>query len=99
MAFWQALPHGVAVAVKVQPKSRRPGLQGVAPAVDGERLRIGVTEPADGGRANSAACAMLADALGLGRSAVHLAMGATSRQKTLHVDGDPVALGAKLTAL
>ena len=28
--FWRSLPDGVAVAVKVQPKSRRPGLQGAA---------------------------------------------------------------------
>jgi uncharacterized protein len=97
--FWRPLPDGVAVAVKVQPKSRRPGVQGTAPAADGERLRIGVTEAAEAGRANKAACAALADALGLAASAVHLTMGATSREKTLHVAGDPSKLGAKLAAL
>ena len=60
------MPDGVAVAVKVQPKSRRPGLQGLAPSADGERLRIGVTEAAEDGRANRAACAALAGALGAG---------------------------------
>lgn len=99
MAFWQARPHGVAVDVKVQPRSRRPGLLGTIPALDGERLRIGVSEPAEAGRANRAACATLADALGLAPSAVHVAIGTTSREKTLHVDGDPVALGARLAAL
>jgi len=97
--FWRPLSAGVAVAVKVQPKSRRPGLHGVAPAADGERLRIDVTEAAEGGRANRAACAALADALGLAPSAVHCALGATSREKTLHVAGDPASLGAKLSAL
>jgi uncharacterized protein YggU (UPF0235/DUF167 family) len=97
--FWRPLPDGVAVAVKVQPKSRRPGLHGAAPAADGERLRIGVTEAAEAGRANRAACAVLADALGLAQSAVRLTMGATSRDKTLHVAGDPAELGAKLAAL
>ncbi|MEJ0015108.1 MAG: DUF167 family protein [Acetobacteraceae bacterium] len=97
--FWRALPDGVAVAVKVQPKARRPGLHGAAPAADGERLRIGVTEAAEGGRANRAACAALADALGIAPSAVHLALGATSREKTLHVAGDPTALAAKLAVL
>jgi uncharacterized protein len=97
--FWRPLPDGVAVAVKVQPKSRRPGLHGAAPGADGERLRIGVTEAAEAGRANRAACAALADALGLAQSAVQLTMGATSRDKTLHVAGDPAELGAKLAAL
>ena len=97
--FWRPLPDGVAVAVKVQPKSRRPGLHGTSPAADGERLRIGVTEAAEGGRANRAACVALADALGLAPSAVQLTLGASSREKTLYVAGDPAALERKLAAL
>jgi uncharacterized protein len=97
--FWRPLPDGVAVAVKVHPKSRRPGLHGAAAGADGERLRIGVTEAAEGGRANRAACAALAAALGTAQSAVRLTAGATSRQKMLHVTGDPALLAAKLAAL
>jgi hypothetical protein len=97
--FWRTLPDGVAVAVKVQPKARRPGLHGAIASADGQRLRIGVTEAAEGGRANRAACATLADALGLAPSAVRLAFGATSREKTLHVAGDPTVLGARLAVL
>jgi uncharacterized protein len=97
--FWRKLPDGVAVAVKVQPKSRRPGLHGAVASADGERLRIGVTEAAEGGRANRATCAALADALGLAPSAVQLTLGATSREKVLHVTGDPAVLGRKLAAL
>jgi hypothetical protein len=89
----------VSVAVKVQPKSRRPGLQGAAPFADGDRLRIGVAEAAEDGRANGAACAVLAEALGLPSSAVRLTLGAARREKTLHVTGDPKALAAKLAAL
>jgi uncharacterized protein len=97
--FWRAVPDGVAVAVKVQPKSRRPGMRGLAASASGERLRIGVTEAAEGGRANRAACAALAEALDLAPSAVRLTLGATSREKTLHVAGNPMALGAKLDTL
>jgi uncharacterized protein YggU (UPF0235/DUF167 family) len=97
--FWQPLPDGVSVAVKVQPRSRRTGLRGTAPSVDGERLRICVAEAAEGGRANRAACAALANALGLAPTAVRLAVGATSREKTLRVAGDPTTLGAQLEAL
>ncbi len=97
--FWRPLPDGVAVAVKVQPKARRPGLHGTTPAIDGERLRIGVTEAAEGGRANRAACAALAEALGIAASAVTLTAGTSSREKLLHVAGDPASLGARLAAL
>jgi uncharacterized protein len=97
--FWRPLPDGVAVAVKVHPKSRRPGLHGTAPAADGDRLRIGVTEAAEGGRANRAACAALAAALGTALSAVRITAGATSREKMLQVTGDPALLAAKLAAL
>jgi uncharacterized protein YggU (UPF0235/DUF167 family) len=99
MAFWRTGPDGVSVAVKVQPKSRRPGLQGLAPAVAGERLRIGVAEAAEDGRANRAACAALARALDLPAAAVIVAAGATSRDKTLRVAGDPAVLAARLAAL
>ena len=98
-AFWRPVAGGVAVAVKVQPKSRRPGVQGRAPAVVGERLRIGVAEAAEGGRANLAACATLARALDVAPSAVVVEGGMTSREKTLRVAGDPAGLGAKLEAL
>jgi len=85
--------------IKVQPKSRRPGLLGPTQSADGERLRIAVSEPAEGGRANRAACAALAEALGVPASAVSLAAGAASREKRLQVRGDPVALVALLAAL
>jgi uncharacterized protein YggU (UPF0235/DUF167 family) len=97
--FWRPVSDGVTVAVKVQPKSRRPGLQGAGPAADGERLRIGVSEAAEGGRATRAACAALAEALDLAPSAVRLVVGASTREKTLHVAGDPALLVAKLAAL
>jgi uncharacterized protein YggU (UPF0235/DUF167 family) len=97
--FWHPVADGVTVAVKVQPKSRRPGLHGAGTSADGERLRIGVTAAAEGGRANRAACAALAAALDLAPSAVRLLLGAGSREKTLHVAGDPAVLAAKLAAL
>ena len=99
MTFWRASADGVTVAVKVQPKSRRPGVQGRVPALEGERLRIGVTEAAEDGRANKAACATLADALGIAVSSVSVALGATSREKTLRIMGDAALLGAGLERL
>jgi uncharacterized protein YggU (UPF0235/DUF167 family) len=97
--FWRELPDGVAVAVKVQPKSRQPGVQGSAPSAGGERLRIGVSEPAEDGRANRAACTVLAVALEVAPSAVSVSIGATSREKTLRVTGDTAALRIRLDTL
>ncbi len=97
--FWRLASDGVMVLARVQPKSRRPGLQGTAPAVDGERLRIGVSEAAEDGRANRAACATLARALDVPVSAVQVVVGMTNREKTLRVQGDPQALSARLATL
>lgn len=98
-AFWRAAPEGVTVMVKVQPKSRRPGLQGTTLSADGPRLRIGVSEAAEDGRATRAACAVLAQALSVPASAVRLLQGATNREKTLAVAGDPTTLTEKLATL
>jgi uncharacterized protein len=97
--FWRAASDGVSVAVKVQPKARRPGLQGAAPTADGPRLRIAVSEPPEDGRANRAACAALAEALHVAASAVRVTAGAAAREKLLFVTGDPAVLGPRLVAL
>jgi uncharacterized protein YggU (UPF0235/DUF167 family) len=97
--FWQTRPDGVTVNVKVQPKSRRPGLQGVAESAAGLRLRIGVSEAAGDGRANRAACAAVAQALGVPASAVTVTLGHASREKILHVAGNPSYLTTRLEQL
>jgi hypothetical protein len=97
--FWRALPDGVSVTVKVQPKSRRPGIQGRAPSAHGPCLRIGVNDPPEDGRANRATCALLAEALHVPASAVVVTGGQTSRDKTLRITGDATILIARLEAL
>lgn len=104
--FWAATATGADVAVRVQPKSRRPGLHGIRPGVAGVgsragglRLAIAVAEPAEDGRANRAACAALARALAVAPAAVSVAAGASSRDKILRVAGAPDALAARLAAL
>lgn len=85
--------------VKVQPRARREAVLGAAPAADGTRLRLAVTAAPEEGRANRAACALMAAALGVAPSAVRVAAGAAAREKTLAVAGDAAALGAKLESL
>jgi uncharacterized protein (TIGR00251 family) len=97
--FWRTLPDGVSVVVKVQPKSRRPGIQGRAVSAHGPCLRIGVNEPPEDGRANRAVCAVLAAALRVPTSAVSVTLGQTSRDKTLHVAGDASRMTAVLETM
>lgn len=98
-AFWRARPDGVSVTVKVQPKSRRPGIQGRSVSANGPCLRIGVNEAPEDGRANSAACAILAAALDVPANTVAVALGQTSRDKTLHIEGDTALLTTRLETL
>jgi len=89
----------VVVAARVQPKSRRPGLHGVKLGADGPRLHIAVREAAEHGNANSAACVLLARALGVAPSVVSVRSGVASRLKQLHVAGEPAVLSTRLKAL
>jgi uncharacterized protein (TIGR00251 family) len=97
--FWRARLDGVSVTVKVQPKSRRPGIQGRSVSAHGPCLRVGVNEPPEDGRANRAVCALLAKALQLPLSAISVTLGQTSRDKTLHVAGDASVLTRRLETL
>ncbi|WP_240046632.1 DUF167 domain-containing protein [Paracraurococcus ruber] len=85
--------------VKVQPRARRPGLQGLADAADGPRLRLAVAAAPEDGRANRAVCDALAEALGVAPSAATVAQGPAAREKTIFVAGDPDALAQRLETL
>jgi uncharacterized protein YggU (UPF0235/DUF167 family) len=93
--FWRVVGGAIAVAVKVQPRARYPGLHGGVPDVAGVCLASGVREPAEDGRANRAACA----AVGVPSSQVEVAAGVASRRKTLRISGDAVAVATRLAAL
>ncbi len=97
--FWRIVSDGVSVTVRVQPKSRRPGIQGRAISARGPCLRIGVSEAAEDGRANRAACTLLAQALHVAARDVAVTLGQTSRDKTLKVVGNPPVLSAALERL
>jgi len=75
--------EGVYINIHVQPKARRPGVRGV----HGERLKIAVADPAEGGRANEAAVEAVASLFSVTTSAVSLVAGKTSRRKRLLVRG------------
>ena len=84
------------IAIRVKPGSARPGVGGEHAGA----LVIAVSARAVGGKATEAALAAVADAFGVGRSAVRLVSGAASRTKIVDIDaGDPDVLAALLAAL
>ncbi len=99
MVSWRVLNDGVSVAVKVHPRSRRPGLHGGAASASGDRLRVAVSEAPEDGRANRAVCEAVANALDVAPSAVSVASGAAHREKLLHITGDSAVLSSRLAAL
>jgi uncharacterized protein len=74
---------GVTFDVLVQPRASRAK---VGPVHDG-RLKILVTAPPVDGEANAAVIELIAKTLGVAKSAVSVVAGATSRRKTVRVEG------------
>ncbi len=81
--------------VLVRPRSSHPSVGGVH---DGA-LVVRVREPATDGRANRAVVEAVAAALGVGRGAVRITGGHSSRRKVVEVDGDESSLAAAWEAL
>ena len=71
------------IAIRLVPRSGRDAIVGER---DG-RVLIRVAAPPVDGRANEAVCRLVADRLGVPRSAVAVARGRTSRDKELRVEG------------
>ncbi len=74
---------GVRFAVHVQPRARKPGIDGT----HGDALRVRVQAPPVEGAANDAVIAVIAAALGVPARTVRIAAGHSSRQKLVDVDG------------
>ncbi len=97
--FWRRLAEGIELRVRAQPKAKRPGIAGVVEGADGPRLRIAVSAAPEDGRANRAVVEAIADLLDVAPSAVSLVAGATAREKTFRVAGDPAVLEPALARI
>jgi uncharacterized protein (TIGR00251 family) len=74
---------GISFDVLVTPRASRAK---IGPVHDG-RLKLAVTAPPVDGAANAAVIELLAEALGVAKSAVAVTAGAGSRRKTVRVAG------------
>jgi uncharacterized protein len=89
----RATTSGCTLTVRVHPGARRNAIAGTH---DGA-LKISLTTPPTDGRANAALIVFLADHLNIPRAHITLVTGATTRTKTLHLEGlTPEALTAAL---
>jgi hypothetical protein len=81
---------GVVIDVHVQPGGSRDEVVGR----HGDALKVKVSAPPEGGKANAAVCRLLADAFGVPVSAVAVTSGAKSRRKRVRVDELDAAVAA-----
>ena len=90
-------PGDITLVVRLTPRGGRDVIDGWATDEAGRRyLRARVSAPPEDGKANAALEKLLADTLKVGRRAVHIVAGETSRIKTVEIDGDAGALMARL---
>ncbi len=83
----RVLADGVAVDVLVSPRASRPRFG----PIHGDRIKLAVTAPPVDGEANAAVVELFAKALGVGRAAVEVVAGHSSRRKTVAVRGIDLA--------
>lgn len=72
----------VRLSVHVTPKSSRDEIAGWR----GGELQVRVTAAPEGGKANSAVCKTVAEALGVPKTSVRVVRGDASRHKSLEID-------------
>lgn len=96
---WRLVAGGAELRVRAQPGSSRDQVEGVGEDAAGQRfLKVRVRAVPEKGKANAAIEAVLAQALGVPKSAVTVEKGETQRIKTVRISADP-SIGAALGVL
>jgi uncharacterized protein (TIGR00251 family) len=97
---WTQAADGVALDVRVTPRSSRDAIDGIECRADGRAvLKARVRAAPLDGEANEALRRLIAKALGIAPRQVEVAAGATARVKRLRIAGDARALDAMLERL
>ena len=96
---WRAGGTGLLVRVRLTPKASRDAIEGLEATAEGPALKARVRAVPQDGEANAAVIKLVADWLGVPKSAVDLAAGGKSRVKTLAVAGNATELAATAAQL
>jgi uncharacterized protein len=89
---------GLYVAIRLSPRAKADRLLAVAATAEGGRaIKVSVTAPPQGGRANEALLRLLAYTWHLPRRNLSIVAGATSRNKIVNVAGEPHRQNAQLS--
>ncbi len=89
-------PGKITFAVRLTPKGGRDAIEGWQSGASGDYLKVRVSAPPHEGAANEALIALMARALGVAKSKVRIAAGASARMKRVEVEGDADALAARM---
>lgn len=95
-APWRPVSGGIVLRVRLTPRSSRDEITGLARTADGPAVAARVRAVPEKGAANAALERLVAEWLGLPRSAVGIDAGAKSRLKTVAIAGDPDRLAASI---
>ena len=88
------------LAVRVSPRSAKPGIGGWREGADGrDELEVRVAEAPADGAANDAVVNLIAKALGISRAEVKIVSGAASRHKRIAIPFDLAEVQRRLTEL
>ena len=95
----EKVEDGVTVRVRVAPRSARDRIVGLVAEPDGKPvLKVGVTAPPEGGKANQAVIKLLAKSWRMPKTALSVKRGASDRRKLLHIAGVPAEVEERLNA-
>jgi uncharacterized protein (TIGR00251 family) len=98
-----AASDGIRVAIRLTPRSRADRIERIErigrSAENRPALKVSVTAPAAEGRANNALVQLLAKEFRVPKRDIALIAGQKSRDKMVHITGDPAALLSHIGAL
>ncbi len=94
--IWRAIPKGIAIKVRLTPRSQRDSIDGLEKTAEGLALKARVRAIPESGAANAALEKLIAGWLGVPKHTVDVIAGAKSRLKTVAVAGNSEALQQQL---
>ena len=94
--IWSGHADHLRLSVRLTPKGGKNVVEGLVEGPGGSALQVRVSEPPENGKANAALEKAIAKWLGLAPGTVNVDGGAKSRNKTVHIAGNPAELATRI---